>query len=162
MNMSVYSDRKILELAREGNLIGENFDVLSVTPNGYDLRIDQVWVSGNVISGEAVIPAGTQFLVSTIEYIKMPEDAMGQIWIRSSYARKGVLGSFGAVDAGFHGNLTLSFLNASGSPVTVAKGERIAQLVIHDMSSRPAESYGERSGNYQGSRGVTVKGRNIL
>ncbi|MEM0157220.1 MAG: dCTP deaminase [Thermoplasmataceae archaeon] len=160
--MTVYSDQKILELAKGGNLIGENFDVLCVTPNGYDLRIDQVWISGSLIAGEAVIPGGSHFLVSTMEYIRMPEDAMGQIWIRSSYARKGIFGSFGAVDGGFHGNLTLSFLNASGSSVTVSKGDRIAQLVVHDLSSRPDQAYGERSGNFQGSRGVTVKGRNIL
>ncbi len=162
MNMSVYSDQKILEFANEGNIISENFDVMCVTPNGYDLRIDQVWISGNVTTGEAIVPGGNHFLVSTMEYIRMPEDAMGQIWIRSSYARRGVFGSFGAVDAGFHGNLTLSFLNASSSPITVSRGDRIAQLVVHEMLSRPKEAYGERSGNFQGSRGVTVKGRNIL
>lgn len=160
--MSVYGDARIGKMVLDNIIIGENFEPSCLTPNGYDLRVSQVSLDGENVMDKADVPPASHFLVSTLEYIVMPDDLMGQIWIRSSYARRGVIGSFGAVDAGFHGNLTLSFFNASMNYVSVRQGERIAQLVIHELKETSIRSYAERSGNYQGSRGVTVKGKDRI
>lgn len=156
--MATLSDSEIQKLAASGELISENFFEGSVTPNGYDLRIDAIRLDGKEI-GEAAVTPGSHFLVSTLEYLKMPDDVLGQIWIRSSFARKGIIGSFGAVDSGFNGNLTLSFFNSGAEKLELKHGDRVAQIVFHRLESRPERSYSERSGNYQGSRGVRVKGR---
>lgn len=155
--MSTLSDTEIIALASEGKLVSENFFEGSVTPNGYDLRVQQIRCD-DADSDSVSIRPGSHFLVSTLEYVALPDDVVGQIWIRSSFARRGIIGSFGAVDAGFHGNLTLSFLNAGTTTLELSKGDRIAQIVFNRMESKPDRNYGERSGNYQGSRGVTVKG----
>lgn len=156
--MATLSDTDIIALASRGELISENFFEGSVTPNGYDLRVQEIRLS-STDEDEASISSGSHFLVSTLEFMALPPDVVGQIWIRSSFARKGVIGSFGAVDAGFHGTLTLSFFNAGEENLDLKRGDRIAQIVFHRLESKSMKSYAERSGNYQNSRGVTVKGR---
>lgn len=155
--MAIYSDRKLMDLVGRGIIISENFSSDSLTPNGYDLRIGLIRLSGMDDSTEAVIPTMTFFHVSTMECINMPGDAVGEIWIRSTYARKGLIASFGAVDSGFHGNLTLSFLNASKVPITLSRGERIAQIIFHGTDQEVEKKYHERSGNYQDSRGIITE-----
>lgn len=156
--MATLSDRDILSMTSRGQLISENFHERSLTPNGYDLRVHDIRFDGTD-KNEAAIKPGSHFLASTMEYMALPPDVIGQIWIRSSFSRKGIIGSFGAVDAGYHGTLTLSFFNAGNETLEIKSGERIAQIVFHRLESIPKKAYEERSGNYQNSRGVTVKGR---
>ncbi len=155
--MATLSDRDIISLSRKGELIAEEFKEESVTPNGYDLRAAVIRIDGKD-KEQDTISGNKHFLVATLEYLKLPDDVMGQIWVRSSYARRGVLGSFGAVDAGYHGTLTLSFFHSGSEGLLINKGDRIAQIVFHRMESVPEKTYSQRSGNYQGSRGITVKG----
>jgi len=155
--MAIYSDRTLADLVQKGLIISENFSPESLTPNGYDLRVGKVRIPGNEDSDMAEIPPLTFFLVSTLEYLNIPGDTMGQIWIRSSYARKGIIASFGAVDSGFKGNLTLSFFNGSQAAVKISKGERVAQIIFHGLDKGAEMKYGERSGNYQHSRGIVTK-----
>lgn len=156
--MSTLNDKDILALVSDGKLISEGFTDGSVTPNGYDLRVNTIRVHGKELDN-AVIPPKAHFLVSTVEFLYLPSDLVGQIWIRSSFARTGIIGSFGVVDAGFRGNLTLSFLNAGEENLKLSHEERIAQIVFHKLESNSGRDYSERSGNYQNSRGITVKGR---
>ncbi|MHB1471530.1 MAG: dCTP deaminase [Thermoplasmataceae archaeon] len=152
--MVIYSDRTLVDLVQKGLIISENFSAESVTPNGYDLRVGKVRIPGSEDSEMAEIPPMTFFLVSTLEYMNIPRNAMGELWIRSSYARRGIIASFGAVDSGFRGNLTLSFFNSSAVTVKICRGERIAQIVFQSMDTEADRKYDERSGNYQNSRGI--------
>ncbi|WP_229657511.1 dCTP deaminase [Thermogymnomonas acidicola] len=147
------SDGQIQEMARNGMIVIEGFREGNLTPNGYDLTVGSVKAGGREADEAEVAPMG-HFLVSTLEYIYIPEGYCAEIWIRSSFARKGVIGSFGFIDSGFRGNLTLSFFNAGQESIRIRRGERVAQMVIIRMERPPDRAYGERSGNYQGSRGV--------
>jgi dCTP deaminase len=100
------------------------------------------------------VPAGARFLVSTKERVRLPDFLMGNLWLRTSWARKGVLASFGVVDAGFEGELTLAAF-ASGS-VEVEIGKTFAQIVFFRLGRPAAETYARRSGVYQGQSGVTL------
>ncbi|MHB8396499.1 MAG: dCTP deaminase [Thermoplasmataceae archaeon] len=151
--MSVLSDRHIEDEVSRGFLISENFSSSSVTPNGYDIRVGIVRL-GTEESGRAVVGPRKYFLTSSMEFFNFPDNVVGQIWIRSSYARKGIFGSFGFIDAGFRGNLTLSFFNGSDSEIEIASGDRIAQLVFTRLEEAVDRSYSDRSGNYQESRGI--------
>lgn len=136
------------------------FEERSLTPNGYDLRVAELLVpdlSQEVVrEGKAVVPAGTRFLVSTIERVEMPADVCGSLWLRSSYARRGVFGSFGKVESGFVGTLTVGGFNAGRGPIDILIGDRFCQLVFERMESLPQKSYVERSGKYQGQSGITL------
>lgn len=158
--MAVLSDADILARRVAGELSLEPFEDRCLTPNGYDIRIAEVMMPDvdEVVhrEGKVAVPGGARFLVSTIERVRMPPDVCGSLFLRSSYARRGVFGSFGKVEAGFEGTLTVGGLNASRAPLEVPIGDRFCQLVFERMESAPRKSYVERSGTYQGQSGITL------
>jgi dCTP deaminase len=158
--MAVLSDIDI-EQALESDELGiEPFIQKHLTPNGYDLSIDEVYLrvtDQHIKEGVAVVPPLTWFAISTKEFIKMGSEITSQLWIRSSYARKGILASFGKVDAGFHGTLTFGCFNASDKEVEIPIGDRFCQIVFEYLEQIPKALYHERSGNYQNQRGVTLE-----
>ena len=156
MNMTVLNDREIEDRIGKGLLITGEYDIKLVTPNGYDVRADIIRVSDKEMKEGAEIPSKSHFFISTMETISLPADITAQIWIRSSYARKGILGSFGFIDAGFRGQLTLSFYNSSEEGLHISRGERVAQVVFLAMSSPSERDYSSRSGNYQNSSGIKL------
>lgn len=155
--MSFLRDSEILGLVNGGELISHNFNEKNITPNGYDLTIASVKIDGGEKEIEyAKIPPGKVFWVSTVERVSMPSNIGGELWIRSSYARKGVFGSFGFVDAGFRGTLTLSFFNGSSASLEISRGDRIAQLTFVRLDGNAESTYEKRSGNYQNQEGIRL------
>jgi len=160
--MAVLSDRDILKAMdakrlRIGGLKPEN-----LTPNGYDLTIAEVAVLGakpeTIRAGVAKVPPQTRFAVSTLEVVDLGADITAQLWLRTTWARRGVLAAFGKVDAGFRGTLTLAAHNANPSDVLeVPIGERFAQIVFEDLTSPAEKAYGERSGHWQDQKGIRLK-----
>ena len=126
----------------------------NVTPNGYDLTIELIKYGEGEGKTPLVIPPGGSFLVGSREFMNLPSNICAQIFIKSSMARKGIFGSFGFIDAGFRGNLTLSFCNMSKEPVRIEPGKKIAQVIFLSMDFPAAKTYDKRSGNFQDSRGI--------
>jgi len=158
--MSILSDIDIKEVMKKNELGIEPFIEKNLTPNGYDLSIDEVFIrktNQQIKEGMAVIPPLTWFAISTKEFIKMGPKITSQLWIRSSYARKGIMASFGKVDAGFHGTLTISCFNSNDEPLEIPIGDRFCQIVFENMMSIPSELYDKKSGNYQNQRGIKLK-----
>ncbi len=160
--VAVLSDRDILKAIEAKRLRIGGFRPENLTPNGYDLTIAEVVVLGGkeetVRSGSARIPPHTRFAVSTIEVVDLGPDITAQLWLRTTWARKGVLSGFGKVDAGFRGTLTLGGYNANASEaVELPIGERFAQIVFEDLTSPAEKAYGERSGHWQDQKGVRLK-----
>ncbi len=152
----ILSDSTINELVKGGKLISRNFSPQSLTPNGYDLRVGTIKGSSGNITDHAEIEPAEHFLVSSQEEIYCPTDVCAQMFTRSSYARKGIIGSYGFVDAGFRGELTLAFYNSSNEVFSLKAGERIAQIIFHRIDREVEQSYEKRSGNYQNSSGITL------
>jgi dCTP deaminase len=158
--MAVLSDVDIEEALQNKELGIEPFIQKNLTPNGYDLSIDEVYLRStdkHIKDGIAVIPPLTWFAISTKEFVKMGSQITSQLWIRSSYARKGIIASFGKVDAGFHGTLTFGCFNASDKDVEIPIGDRFCQIVFEYLEQTPKALYHERSGTYQNQRGVTLQ-----
>jgi len=158
--MPVWSDTDILEAIRSGRLGVDPWHEADLTPNGLDLRIGSILVpslSPNAVhEGTVHVPPMTRFAVGTQSVLRMPDDVVGSLWIRSSWARRGVLAAFGKVDAGFAGNLTLGAFHAGHEPLAIPIGERFCQIVLEELKSPPQKAYAARSGNYQNQRGVTL------
>jgi len=157
--MAVLSDTDISKYMDTGRLDLEPFDKKNLTPNGYDLSIEEIYLKKNDVhikEGLAVIPPLSWFAISTKEFVKMGADITGQLWIRSSYARKGVMASFGKVDAGFHGTLTISCFNAQDTDLEIPIGDRFCQIVFEKLESIPSELYDKKSGNYQNQKGIKL------
>jgi len=157
--MSILSDKDIHELIKNKALGIDPFNPRNLTPNGYDLTIDQIYIRKNdqyIKEGIAVIPPLTWFAISTKEFVKMGPKLASQLWIRSSYARKGVMASFGKVDAGFHGTLTISCFNSNDTEIEIPIGDRFCQIVFEHLLSLPSELYDAKSGTYQNQRGINL------
>ncbi|HHH80123.1 MAG TPA: dCTP deaminase, partial [Thermoplasmatales archaeon] len=155
--MVVLSDRDIKEAIKNSEISIEPFVEENLTPNGYDLTIDEIYIKKtgqHIKEGVARVPPLTWFAVSTKEFVKMGSRVASQLWIRSSYARKGIIAGFGKVDAGFHGTLTVGCFNANHEEVEIPIGDRFCQIVFETLFSQPEELYDKRSGNYQNQRSI--------
>jgi len=158
--MTILSDIDIKNKMKNNELGIEPFIEKNLTPNGYDLSIDEIFIKKSdehIKEGTAVIPPMTWFAISTKEFVKMGPQITSQLWIRSSYARKGVMASFGKVDAGFHGTLTISCFNSNDVNLEIPIGDRFCQIVFENMESVPSELYDKKSGTYQNQRGLKLK-----
>ena len=157
--MSILSDVDILNSIKTEDLGIEPFNEKNLTPNGYDLSISEVYIkktNEHIKNGFATIPPQTWFAISTKEFVKMGPQITSRLWIRSSYARKGVMASFGKVDAGFNGTLTISCFNSNDEPLEIPIGDRFCQIVFENMASIPSELYDKKSGTYQNQRGIKL------
>lgn len=159
--MAVLSDRTIQELVERDELSIDPYDPSNLTPNGYDLSVAEVLLPDRPADtlrteGEARIPPRERFVVSTVETVTLGPGLCAQLWIRTTFARKGVLASFGKVEAGFSGDLTISCFNAAREAVTLPIGERFCQIAFEALTADAEALYEERSGNYQDQRGVTL------
>src|SRR3989442_9502945 len=112
--MALLSDGDIRRNREKAELGIEPFDEKTLTQNGYDVTIEEVLITGSNIrtsQGVARIPPATRFAVSTRESVGLGRHIAGQIWLRTTWARRGVLAAFGMIDAGFSGTLTFGALN---------------------------------------------------
>ena len=160
--MAVLSDRDILRAIEAKRLRIGGFRRENLTPNGYDLTIAEVAIIGSkertIAEGTAKIPGQTRFAISTLEVVDLGPDITAQLWLRTTWARKGVIAAFGKVDAGFRGTLTLAaFYAGASSPLELPVGERFAQIVFEDLSSPAEKAYDERSGHWQDQKGVRLR-----
>ena len=155
--MSILSDEAILSAIDLGELEIDPFNSDNLTPNGYDLTISEVEMPNDskIDKGEMIVPPGTRFAVSTKERIACAANLCAQLWLRTSWARKGIACSFGKIDSGFDGTLTLLGFNSGNEDVCIGIGETFAQVVFETLSGPAKSLYSERSGNYQNQRGVT-------
>jgi len=158
-DLSTLTDADIRAALQRREMDIEPFSDDQLTPNGYDLAIAEVVLpdTGHTFkAGTAVVPPLTRFMVSTRERVRLGPAMSAQLWLRTSWARRGVMASFGRIDAGFDGTLTFGAFNSSADPLEVPLGETFAQIVVESMSGPVEADYAHRSGHYQHQRGVTM------
>jgi len=146
--LSILSDGDIINYIEEGLLKIEPFALDSVSPSGYDLRSA---ISVDIRPKSAV-------LIHTVETVELSPCICGQIFIRSSFAREGVFGSFAFVDPGFKGQLTLSISNFGDGTIRINAGEKVAQIVFMKLLNPSVHPY---DGRYQNSSGVVKSKRSF-
>jgi dUTP pyrophosphatase len=84
-----------------------------------------------------VLAPGARAAVPTGIALALPEGYEGQIRPRSGLALRhglAVLNSPGTIDADYRGELRVILANLGDAPVTLTRGERIAQLVVAPVS----------------------------
>ena len=155
--MTVLSDEAILSALDLGELEIDPFNKNNLTPNGYNLTIKEIEIpNGDKTSnGDLAIPPGKRFAVSTKERIACGPNLCAQLWLRTTWARKGIVCSFGKIDSGFDGTLTLLGFNSSEQNVILSIDVTFAQMVFEVMTGPASSLYSERSGNYQNQDGIT-------
>jgi dCTP deaminase len=105
--------------------------------------------------GRVVIPPHGFYLAKTLEYFRIPDDVFVICLGKSTYARNGLIVNVTPLEPGWEGHVTLELSNTTNLPSVVYVGEGICQFVFF-RGERPAVSYGDRNGKYQGQRNVTL------
>jgi len=87
-----------------------------------------------------IIQPGDFVLGTTIEYVEIPDDLVGNLEGRSSIGRLGVIihSTAASVECGYKGRITLELANMGKMPVALYSGMRICSLSFSQLSS-PAE-----------------------
>jgi deoxycytidine triphosphate deaminase len=75
-------------------------------------------------------------LAATLEYIVLPDDVAAQVLTRSSYGRLGLLTATAVqVQPGSRGCITLELVNQGETPIRLAPGARVAQLMLWTVTA---------------------------
>ncbi len=169
----ILGDRDLRYYISRGLIVIEPFDETIIRENGVDLRLGgeiarmrnpgKVFDVRNPPSDYTefyVIEKGDSFIINphehvlltTLEYIKLPDDIMAFVNLRSTYARLGIYAPPTIVDAGFEGTLTIELVGGE-FPVRLYKGERFLHLVFAKTTSPVEKPY---RGKYQGQRGIVL------
>src|SRR2546428_11875524 len=107
--MALLSDGDIRRYLAKGELRIEPFDEKNLTPNGYDVTIEEILTPSSntrTTQGIARIPPPTRFAVSTRESVGLGRHAAGHLWLRTTCAPRGGLAALGMIHAGSSGALT--------------------------------------------------------
>ena len=81
---------------------------------------------------DVAIPKGYNALINTGIAIEIPKGFVGLIWDRSSLGVKGIHRHAGVIDCGYTGEVKVCLHNNSAVTYDIKKGDRIAQLIIHE------------------------------
>jgi dCTP deaminase len=85
-----------------------------------------------------VVPAHQTVLGATLEFIKLPCDASGEILTKSSVARTFVVVETAPwIHPEYRGCLTLEIANVSNTPVLLYPGRPIGQLILLHVNRKP-------------------------
>ena len=124
---------------------------------GYDIRIKQevIFTSKGVIV-DFVPEVNTRFaLASAIEEFQMPDNLVGVVHDKSTWARKGLSVFNTVIEPGWKGFLTLELVYHGSGRLVIPAGSGIAQVLFHALAIR--SSY---DGKYQNQADKPVEAIN--
>lgn len=114
------------------------------------------------IDGPVTLAPGARAVVGTGLAMELPLGFEGQVRPRSGLARQRgvtVLNAPGTIDADYRGEIGVLLVNLGGEPVTLAPGDRIAQLVIAAVAQPVIETVDELSDTARGAGGFGSTGQ---
>lgn len=115
--------------------VNQKVPVLIVAEDGFEPIYAQPGDAGADLRSriDVLVPAKGRILVPTGVSIALPAGFVGLVHPRSGLAHKNgitVLNSPGTVDSGYRGEISVNLYNTSDVDFEIARGDRIAQLVI--------------------------------
>lgn len=145
----------------EGKMVGQGGTSFGLSEAGYDIRIKQTvrfngcegpntvvvscpeWADRENPYGEQV-KTGRFCLASAIEEFQMPDNLVGIVHDKSTWARRGLSVFNTVIEPGFIGGLTLELVYHGEEDLIIPAGSGIAQVVFHQTSCKA-----HYSGKYQ-------------
>ncbi len=115
---------------------------------GFDLRAR--------LDAPLELPPGGRALVPTGIGIALPEGYEAQVRPRSGLALReglGLLNAPGTIDADYRGEIGVVVVNLGSAPVTLRRGDRVAQLVVHRLPDVVLEEVGSLPESTRGGGG---------
>ena len=171
----ILSDVDLMDAIKNKRLVLTPFSADTVRENGIDLRLaDEIArhdgtgkdfvmdptddssitkcyrIEKNL--GTMVLKPGEHVLLSTHEYMEMPDDLVGFIELRSTWARHGLSLPPTIIDAGFKGTVTLAVSNNASYSIALKPQQRFAHIVFVKTSSKVKKPYAGGYFEREGSR----------
>lgn len=119
-------------------------------------------LAANPADEPVVIAPGKHVMVPTGLSIELPPGTEAQVRPRSGLAAKfavTVLNSPGTIDADYRGEVQVILINHGAQPFTIRRGDRIAQMVIANMTQAVlVETKGPLSSTQRGTGGFGSTG----
>lgn len=101
-----------------------------------------------------ILPPNDFVLGESHEYFVIPDNVMGLVLGKSSYARNGVIFNFTPLEPGWEGHITIEIGNLTRKPVLLYAYEGCAQVLFFESGEAPSNGYGD--GPYQNQEGITL------
>lgn len=136
MILSAQTIRKLGIISPFSERTKSNGMTYGLSAAGYDVRIAQT----------KEILAGTFTLASTIEYFTMPNNVLGMVKDKSTWARQGIVVQNTVIEPGWRGYLTLEISNHSDKHRIILRDSPIAQIVFQFLDEPTEQPY---DGKYQ-------------
>jgi dUTP pyrophosphatase len=108
-----------------------------------------------------VVNPGSRALVPTGLVLEIPPGYEGQVRARSGLALKkglALANGVGTIDADYRGEVGVVVVNLGTEPVTLARGDRVAQLVIAPVARAVFEDAPDLGGTARGAGGFGSTG----
>jgi dCTP deaminase len=105
-------------------------------PAGYDVRLQD----------EVLVPPQGWVLGSVLEHVELPNNVVGSVHDKSTWARLGIALQNTTIEPGWHGWLTLEISNHSEETVKLPAGVPVAKLRFDFLDQPTDQPY---SGRYQ-------------
>jgi dUTP pyrophosphatase len=109
---------------------------------------------------EATVQPRQTVLVATGLAMAFPEDYGALVEDRSGLAVKGVTTLAGVIDPGYRGELKVVLTNVTDAPITLAAGDRVAQLRIVQKLQAKFEEVDDLDPTHRGEGGFGSTGHN--
>ncbi len=142
---------------------------------GYDLRVsDEFKVFTNVFNtvvdpkafdersfvdmktDVCIVPPNSFALARSVEYFRIPREALTICVGKSTYARCGIIVNVTPFEPEWEGHVTLEISNTTPLPARIYANEGLAQVVFFAANEVCETSYADRAGKYMRQRGITV------
>ncbi|MDR1912753.1 MAG: dCTP deaminase [Helicobacteraceae bacterium] len=128
-----------------------NINATVVDPKRFDVA-NVVDFKGDV----CIVPPNSFALARTIEYFKMPRDALAICLGKSTYARCGIIVNVTPFEPEFEGHITIEISNTTPLPAKIYANEGIAQVIFLQGDNLCETTYKDRKGKYQSQTGITL------
>lgn len=139
-----------------GKMVGPGGTSFGLGEAGYDLRIKQtvrfrpgynqgtrtVEIFGQTLADRQSIQDGRFALASAMDMFQMPDDLMGIVHDKSTWARRGLSVFNTVIENGWEGYLTLELVYHGEGELIIPAGSGIAQVIFHKCS-QPAHYNGK-------------------
>ncbi len=114
-----------------------------LSEGGYDIRLKQDIEfkrdkRGPYVLVDGQASPGTFTIASAIEEFQMPEDLLGLVHDKSTWARKGLSVFNTVIEPGWKGFLTLELVYHAHDNLFIPAGSGIAQVVFHELNHTAA------------------------
>ena len=173
----ILSDLNLREIINSKQLIIEPLKENAIQQNGLDFRLNDELAAGTSTNSNDIIDSTSSesikkffqvtktdngyfvlephrnYLLTTQEYLKMPNDIMGFCGLRSTFARLGFVSPLTIIDAGFEGTLTIGVFYGGSASIRIPVGCRFLHVVFGELLTEVEAPY---RGQYKSQKGLSL------